>query len=116
MKEEYDFSAAQPVKGRKLPARDRLDQSTKERITIMVDLDILEFFREQARRPGSDGYQTLINKALRIYMTELQQGSAIQQLKAVLLNDRAFIQSIAHSLMKRPKTGEQKKLRTRPES
>lgn len=39
---------------------------TKERITIRIDRDVLEFFR--AKSPNARGYQSRINQALREYM------------------------------------------------
>jgi len=39
-------------------------RNVKERITIMIDQDILDKFREHAGKTGQK-YQTLINKALR---------------------------------------------------
>ncbi len=59
MKKEYDFS-----QGKRGPV---LRQKGKTRITIYLDDDILEAFRERADRAGS-GYQTMINQALREYL------------------------------------------------
>lgn len=42
----------------------------KTRITIRLDEDILEWFREQADAAGGASYQTLINHALREYIAE----------------------------------------------
>lgn len=42
----------------------------KTRITIRLDEDILEWFREQADAAGGASYQTLINQALREYIAE----------------------------------------------
>jgi len=59
-KEEYDFDDAkqgQVVKS--LPG--------KTRITIRIDTDILNWFREQVHERGGGNYQTLINEALREY-------------------------------------------------
>lgn len=58
MKEEYDFSQAQ--RGPFLPAK-----PNKERITIRLDADILQWFRETVHRQGGGNYQSLINDALR---------------------------------------------------
>jgi len=41
----------------------------KTRITIMLDDDVIEHFREKAEAQGS-GYQTMINSALRVAMAE----------------------------------------------
>jgi len=61
MKNEYDFS-----KGRR-GALDPLPLG-KERITIRLDADILEWFRQQVNLRGGGNYQTLINQALREYI------------------------------------------------
>lgn len=42
----------------------------KTRITIRLDDDVLEWFREQADAAGGANYQTLINQALREYIVE----------------------------------------------
>ncbi len=42
----------------------------KTRITIRLDDDVLEWFREQADAAGGANYQTLINQALREYIEE----------------------------------------------
>ena len=59
MKKEYDFSKAKrgPV----------VRQPGKTRITIYLDNDLLEAFRDRADAAGR-GYQTMINEALREYL------------------------------------------------
>lgn len=59
MKREYDFSKAK--RGPVIP------QTGKTRITIYVDDDVLEAFRDRADASGR-GYQTMINEALRAYL------------------------------------------------
>jgi len=61
MKSEYDFS-----KGRRGPVLPMTP--TKERITIRLDADILEWFRTQASAQGGGNYQTMINQVLRAYL------------------------------------------------
>jgi uncharacterized protein (DUF4415 family) len=56
MRNEYDFSKAK--RGAVLPS------PGKTRITIMLDDDVIEYFRAQAEAEGV-GYQTLINALLR---------------------------------------------------
>ncbi len=58
MKKEYDFSDAK--RGAVVPT-----QARKTRITIRLDDDILEWFREQVHASGGGNYQSLINAALR---------------------------------------------------
>ena len=41
----------------------------KTRITIRLDNDILEWFRQRAHSAGGGNYQTMINEALREYLS-----------------------------------------------
>ena len=69
MRKEYDFSKAwRSEYWKKMPPHDQLARHTKERITIFIDLDILNFFRARAAKRGKPAYQTQINQALREYM------------------------------------------------
>jgi len=56
MRKEYDFSKAK--KGAVIPS------PGKTRITIMLDDDVIEYFRMVAEKQGT-GYQTKINAVLR---------------------------------------------------
>jgi uncharacterized protein (DUF4415 family) len=61
MRKHYDFSKAKrgPV----------IKPTTeKTRITIRIDSDILDWFRDIAHNQGGASYQTLINRALRTFM------------------------------------------------
>jgi uncharacterized protein (DUF4415 family) len=59
MKKEYDFKNAK--RGAVVP------QKGKTRITICIDIDVLEEFRSLADSAGY-WYQTMINAALRLYV------------------------------------------------
>jgi uncharacterized protein (DUF4415 family) len=61
MENEYDFS-----KGKRGPV---IPQQGKTRITIYIDTDVLEWFRNEAEREGQ-GYQTAMNQALRNYIRQ----------------------------------------------
>jgi len=77
MLEEYDFSRSK----RGLV----ISQKGKTRITIFIDTDILEWFRDEAEREGQ-GYQTSINQALRNYIK--QDKRPIQEIvKEVVRNE-----------------------------
>lgn len=69
MREEYDFSHAKRAKDVPHLARLQAEGVSKTRITIMLDNDIFESFRQKARDAGM-GYQTLINQALKSYIGE----------------------------------------------
>lgn len=61
MKRHYDFSKAK--RGAVVPA-----EAGKTRITIRLDTDVLDWFRDQVNRAGGGNYQTMINSALREYV------------------------------------------------
>jgi uncharacterized protein (DUF4415 family) len=63
MKEEYDFSKGK--RGAIEPA-----PPGKTRITIRLDNDILDWFRHEVEAMGGGDYQTLINDALREYVSQ----------------------------------------------
>jgi uncharacterized protein (DUF4415 family) len=63
VRKEYDFSKGK--RGAALPS------SGKTRITIMLDDDVIEFFRAKAETMGA-GYQTMINASLRNTIAEEQ--------------------------------------------
>ena len=59
MKKEYDFS-----KGKRGPV---IKTKGKTRITICLDNDVLDEFRDRSEKAGY-GYQTMINNALRQHL------------------------------------------------
>jgi uncharacterized protein (DUF4415 family) len=63
MRKHYDFSKAK--RGPVLPTA-----TGKTRITIRLDDDVLDWFREQAHATGGANYQTSINDALRVFVRE----------------------------------------------
>ena len=62
MKSHRDFSKAR--RGAVVPA-----SGGKVRITIRLDRDVLEWFRSRVEAAGGGNYQTLLNNALRDYMS-----------------------------------------------
>jgi len=64
-KKEYDFTKGKPGAIDPLPAG-------KERITIRLDADIIQWFRQQVNLRGGGNYQTMINQALREYVAGQQ--------------------------------------------
>ncbi|HYM13099.1 MAG TPA: BrnA antitoxin family protein [Bryobacterales bacterium] len=66
MKREYDFSRAKrgPVVA---------VSKGKTRVTIRLDTDMLDWFREQVHRAGGGSYQALINEALRRHVERAKE-------------------------------------------
>ena len=85
MRKEYDFSKAK--KGAIIPS------PGKTRITIMLDDDVIEYFRLIAEKQGS-GYQTKINAALRSAM----QVPDATQLAPTLDDIRAVVREELNSI------------------
>ena len=61
MKKEYDFSKGK--RGAVIPS-----PPGKTRITIRIDNEILEWFRNTVENQGGGSYQAMINKALHEYI------------------------------------------------
>jgi len=66
MRPEYDFRHSKRGPVEPMP-------TDKVRITIRIDVDVLEWFRQQVHRAGGGNYQTLINRALRDHIRRQQE-------------------------------------------
>ena len=66
MKKEYSFKNGKRGPAVKIP-------KGKTRITIRLDDDILDWFRQRVHQSGGGNYQTLINMALREHMTRKKE-------------------------------------------
>ncbi len=66
MRREYDFSKGK--RGAVVPA-----ERGKTRITIRLDNDILDWFRDEVNKAGGGNYQTMLNNALREYVAERKE-------------------------------------------
>jgi len=75
MKAEYDFSKGK--RGAVVPQRG------KTRISIFIDNAILDAFRQRAEKAGT-GYQTMMNEALRQYLSKAEPPLTESALRNVL--------------------------------
>src|SRR5206468_2741566 len=66
MKAHYDFATGKRGPVLKTPGG-------KTRITIRIDDDLLQWFRKQVHAAGGGSYQTLINSALRQYVSSKRE-------------------------------------------
>lgn len=95
MKAEYDFSkgkrgAVVPLKG-------------KTRISIFIDNATLAEFRARAERAGA-GYQTMMNEALRAYLSKNDVPVTEAVLRNVLRQEiPEYLRSVAPRSQRRPK-------------
>ena len=66
MKHEYDFSKGK--RGAVVPV-----SPGKTRVTIRLDTDILDWFRDEVDKAGGGNYQTLINLALKDFVNRSRE-------------------------------------------
>ncbi len=92
-----DAAVFDPKKFRRLPrgsflakAGETEPRNTKVRISILVDLDVLNFFKGRASQAGALAYQTQINQVLRAEMEGKESVDA-----NTLAQDDRFIQAVA---------------------
>ncbi len=73
-------------------------EKVKVRITMYVDLDVLNHFKQMAQLPGSAGYQTLMNAALRQAAIERGESSNLED---GLLGNEAFLEELSRRVSER---------------
>lgn len=73
-----EFDCTQAKQGALVPAT-----PNKTRITIRLDTDVLNWFRNQVHEAGGGNYQTLINEALRQYI-QVQDAVLEETLRKVI--------------------------------
>jgi uncharacterized protein (DUF4415 family) len=80
--------------GKVIPAEALEPRNIKVDVSIKLDGDILEYFKEQARKPGALPYQIQINQALREAM-----GRAGEEFPGeALTKDERFVAAIAERI------------------
>lgn len=97
MKPEYNLKKLKVKRRGVLPAlREETGYRTKDRITILLDKDVIEYFKSKSKHPGAFPYQTQINQALR-NLIDQSHGSSddMDEIKTTLLNDKNFINKLA---------------------
>ena len=94
MRTEYDFSKGK--RGAVVP------QKGKTRISIFIDNTVLDQFRARAEKTGT-GYQTMMNDALRRYLSDADRPVTEQMLRQVLR------QELPQYLLDRPVTAARKR-------
>ena len=77
MKDSYDFSNGK--RGPVIPA-----DLGKTRITIRLDNDVIDWFRQQVNEAGGGNYQTQINAALRHHIDNARGAGLEEMLRRVV--------------------------------
>lgn len=107
MKPEYDFSKGK--RGAVIP------QKGKTRISIHIDNVTLAEFRRRAEETGS-GYQTLMNDALRAYLSKVDQPVTEKILRHVLRQELPAYLNDSDRRSSDPAEPVKKRLARRPKS
>jgi len=76
MRNKYDFS-----KGKRGPIIPPAPNHV--RLSLCLDTDVIDYFKEIVHKSGGGNYQSLINNALHEYIE--QQGESLEQLLAITL-------------------------------
>ena len=100
---ENDEEEFQPEKMRRLPRGAFLAEpsetanprKTKVRVTLYLDSDVLDYFKQRAKQPNTAPYQTQINHALRLVM-EREKSTEVDY--ASLLENPQFIAAVAEKV------------------
>lgn len=97
MQKEYDLKKLKIKRRGLLPGLSKQaarPEHMKVRVTILLDQDVLAFFKDQSAQMGALPYQTQINQALRQFK---EQGAfdTREALKTALVHDPDFIQAVA---------------------
>jgi len=95
MRPEYDFSMGK--RGAVIP------QKGKTRISIFIDNAVLDAFRARAEKVGI-GYQTMINDALRGYLSDTDQPVTEKVLRQILRQEMPeYLRGLATRVNRTPR-------------
>lgn len=103
MRKEYNLNTLK-VKRKGIPVQlqDSDLEHAKVKITISLDKDIIDFFKESAKQYGALPYQTQINQMLRTLLPTSRVHTAIcEKIKQELLQDDSFFFSIKKIMQQR---------------
>ena len=70
-------------------------KDSKTKISLYIDCDILEYFRQRAESPDAAPYQTQINHELRKVMESSQENGDLEN---DILNNEAFLRALKEKL------------------
>lgn len=105
--EEYDKGLAKgwdaddmmPVgvhKFRRSRWAEKLNKSNKVKVSIYLDGEVLDYFKERAEQPNAAPYQTQINNELRKVMEN--RSSDTESVGQDILNDKKFLKALKKKL------------------
>jgi uncharacterized protein (DUF4415 family) len=81
-------------KVRRSPWAERLKNAKKVKVSIYLDHEVVEYFRERAEHPNAAPYQTQINNELR----KVMEGGAAESVEDDILNNKKFLKALKKKL------------------
>jgi len=104
MREEYDLKTLKVKRRGMLPSlKGQSPEQAQLKITIVLDDDLVNYFKAAAQQPDTQFYQTQINQTLRqaIQQKSVLYDADMDTVKKVLLQDSDFIREIANQIGQR---------------
>src|SRR5690606_24193121 len=84
-------------KVRRSPWAEKIKKAEKIKITMYLDSDVIQHFRQRAEEPNAAPYQTQINNELRKIM-ESSGSSDTESVEREILNDKQFLKALKKKL------------------
>lgn len=81
-------------KVRRSPWAERLKTAKKVKVSIYLDNEVVEYFRQRAEQPNAAAYQTQINNELR----KVMEGTSTDSLEKDILNNKQFLKALKKKL------------------
>ncbi len=88
---------------KKIPSqKENLQKRGREKITIVLDSDILDFFRTRANQPDSPKYQAQINNELRriVEANKLTKEVGLSVIESSILENEVFVRKLKEKMKK----------------
>ena len=80
------------------PGVDNAPANCQVKITLYLDADVLEHFKQRAAAPQAAPYQSQINTELRVLMEQEKAAPPVVEPYVALLEDERFLQALAAKL------------------
>lgn len=97
------FGKQKRIPGEGYTAADKPKRHAKLKITINLDGDLVNHFKDKAKRERSS-YQLLINQALREQVEGTSSERIAKTVGLILLQDKSFMERLGTELSKQSKT------------
>lgn len=82
--------------------KESLEKRGREKITIVLDSDILDFFRARAHQPDSPKYQAQINNELRriVEASKQTKNKGLSDIESSILENDVFVKMLKEKMKK----------------